>query len=45
MQNYYYFPNLPHAIYFFKTMLNVFILNQNIIEGAKMYLVNNVLKI
>ena len=39
MQNYYYFPNLPHAIYFFKTMLNVFILNQNIIEGAKMYLV------
>ena len=43
MQNYYYFPNLPHAIYFFKTMLNVFILNQNIIEGAKMYLVNNVL--
>ena len=34
MQNYYYFPNLPHAIYFFKTMLNVFILNQNIIEDA-----------
>ena len=31
--------------FIFKTMLNVFIFNQNILEGAKMYLVNNVLKI